>query len=270
MPRRSYQQQIITMSIRCCSRHVQSCGPSKSSEFWIWGSLAMSSTKNESFSFEGPRPLSTARSTCAILSKTSGAPLLKGEVAHHELAQTESGVSQGHEFENVILRHDDPVLVLLVGGKLLRRGVCSQGCYVVGLEGVPCVQGLLGGLPGAVDGGQQVWPVLVLRCAVAIENLLHVHRGPRGRLEVRELLALHLLISKCPDEFGSKVTGTKVAAKPSHDLLQLADQGVVVLLLPFHQEEHVVTAVGGEALSRNRGCVEVGGRHAVAVDDEGP
>ena len=72
MPRRSHQQQITTMSIRCCNRRAQSCGPLKSSEFWFWGSLAMSSTKNESFSFEGPRPLSTARSTCAILSKTSG------------------------------------------------------------------------------------------------------------------------------------------------------------------------------------------------------
>ena len=32
--------------------------------------LAMSSTKKESFSSEGPRPLSTALSTCAILSET--------------------------------------------------------------------------------------------------------------------------------------------------------------------------------------------------------
>eukprot|EP00439_Symbiodinium_sp_Y106_P027973 s4112_g3.t1 len=87
---------------------------------------------------------------------------------------------------------------------------------------------------------------------------LHEHRGPRGRLQIQEFLALHLFISKCPDEFRSKVIGSKVSTKPSHDLFQLADQGVVVLLLSFQKEEHVVAAVGGEALSRNRGSVEVG------------
>ena len=75
----------------------------------------------------------------------------------------------------------------------------------VGLEVLPRVAGLVEGLGGMFDGGKQVGPVLLARSIVAIENLLHIHRGPRRRLEVRELLVLHLLISKCSDEFGPNV-----------------------------------------------------------------
>ena len=153
------------------------------------------------------RPLMSS-SVCASTSAKEKSPTM------HELAQAESGVSAGHESEKVILGHDDRLLV--VGGKLVRRGISLEACHVIGLEVLPRVQGLVGWLPGVVDGGQQVRPVLFVRGAVAMENLLHVHRGPRGRLEVRELLALHLLIPKCPNKFGSKVPGPEVSTKPSH------------------------------------------------------
>ena len=151
---------------------------------------------------------------------------------------------------------------------MVHRGVRLERGHGIGLEVLPGVAGLLEGLVGVSQGGQQVGAVLLACSGVLVEDFLHVHRGPRCSFEVRELLMLHLLVSECPDELGLDVLRPEVSAQPGHDLLQFAHQSIVVFLLPlpFHQEEQVVAAVAGEPLSGGHRGSEIRDRDSLAVD----
>ena len=96
----------------------------------------------------------------------------------------------------------------------------------------------------------------LLGLRVAVEDIEHVRRGPRGLLEVGQHLVLDGLIAD-----GTRQSGTELvwivaqgSAKTGHNLLEFTDESIIIFSLPFHQVQPEFDAIPVNHLA---GCGKV-------------